>query len=123
VLFSIAGPAITSATWGAQFRTLAGGEVAGYTKLLSDSCNQAREWMWHEARARDANAIVGMRFDRNEIGGIVSEIAAYGTAVTVEPVEAISPGFISEPYVSRAGMPSAEGPEKGTATARANINM
>jgi uncharacterized protein YbjQ (UPF0145 family) len=73
---------------GAQFRTLAGGEVAGYTKLLTDSRNQARERMWREARARGANAIVAMRFDCNEIGDVMSEVAAYGTAVTVEPVGA-----------------------------------
>lgn len=30
---------------GAQLRTLAGGEVAGYTKLLTDSRNEARERM------------------------------------------------------------------------------
>jgi uncharacterized protein YbjQ (UPF0145 family) len=71
---------------GAQFRTLAGGEVAGYTKLLTDSRNEARLRMWREARARGANAIVGMRFDCNEIGDIMSEVVAYGTAVTVEPV-------------------------------------
>jgi uncharacterized protein YbjQ (UPF0145 family) len=73
---------------GASFRTLAGGEVAGYTKLLTDSRNQARERMWRAARARGANAVVAMRFDCNEIGDIMSEIAAYGTAVTVEPVQA-----------------------------------
>jgi uncharacterized protein YbjQ (UPF0145 family) len=72
---------------GAQLRTLAGGEVAGYTKLLTDSRNQARQRMWREARARGANAIVAMRFDCNEIGDIMSEVAAYGTAVTVEPLE------------------------------------
>jgi uncharacterized protein YbjQ (UPF0145 family) len=73
---------------GASFRTLAGGEVAGYTKLLTDSRNQARERMWREARARGANAVVAMRFDCNEIGDIMSEVAAYGTAVTVEPIQA-----------------------------------
>lgn len=73
---------------GAQFRTLAGGEVAGYTKLLTDSRNEARERMWREARSRGANAVVAMRFDCNEIGDIMSEVAAYGTAVTVEPVAA-----------------------------------
>jgi uncharacterized protein YbjQ (UPF0145 family) len=41
--------------------------------------------MWREARARGANAVVAMRFDCNEIGDIMSEVAAYGTAVTVEP--------------------------------------
>lgn len=71
---------------GAQARTLIGGEVGGYTALLTDSRNQARERMWREARARGANAVVAMRFDCNEIGDIMSEVAAYGTAVTVEPV-------------------------------------
>ena len=79
---------------GAQFRTLAGGEVAGYTKLLTDSRNEARERMWREARARDANAVVAMRFDCNEIGDIMSEVAAYGTAVTVEPVLATAAGIV-----------------------------
>ncbi len=70
---------------GASFRTMAGGEVAGYTRLLTDSRNQARERMWREARARGANAVVAMRFDCNEIGDLMSEVVAYGTAVTVEP--------------------------------------
>jgi uncharacterized protein YbjQ (UPF0145 family) len=72
---------------GAQLRTVAGGEVSGYTRLLTDSRNQARQRMWREARSRGANAVVAMRFDCNEIGDIMSEVAAYGTAVTVEPVE------------------------------------
>jgi len=71
---------------GAQLRTLSGGEVAGYTKLLTGSRNQARQRMWREARARGADAIVAMRFDCNEIADIMCEIAAYGTAVTVEPL-------------------------------------
>jgi uncharacterized protein YbjQ (UPF0145 family) len=41
--------------------------------------------MWREARVRGASAVLAMRFDCNEIGGIMSEVAAYGTAVTVEP--------------------------------------
>ncbi len=68
----------------AQLRTVAGGEVSGYTKLLTDSRNQARHRMWREARSRGANAVVAMRFDCNEIGDIMSEVVAYGTAVTVE---------------------------------------
>ena len=72
---------------GARFMTLAGGEVSAYTRLLTDSRNDARQRMWREARVRGANAVVGMRFDCNEIGGIMSEIAAYGTAVTVEPAD------------------------------------
>ncbi len=82
---------------GAQLRTLAGGEVAGYTKLLTDSRNQARERMWREARALGANAVVAMRFDCNEIGDIMSEVAAYGTAVTVVPTDAPTAGEGSAP--------------------------
>lgn len=67
---------------GAQFRTIAGGEVGGYTKMLTDSRNEARERMLDEARALGANAVVAMRFDCNAIGEIMNEIAAYGTAVT-----------------------------------------
>jgi uncharacterized protein YbjQ (UPF0145 family) len=69
---------------GAQLTSVVGGEVPGYTKLLTDSRNQARERMWGEARTRGANAVVAMRFDCNELSGVMSEIAAYGTAVTVE---------------------------------------
>lgn len=34
----------------------------------------------------DANAVVAMRFDCNEIGDVMSEIAAYGTAVTISRI-------------------------------------
>ena len=88
---------------GASFQTIVGGEVTGYTKLLTDSRNQARLRMWREARARGANAVVAMRFDCNEIGGILSETAAYGTAVTAEPVE---PAQLAD---SRDSTPSEDG--------------
>jgi uncharacterized protein YbjQ (UPF0145 family) len=69
---------------GASVRTVVGGEAKGYTKLLSDSRDQAIERISQAARARGANAVIAMRFDCNEIGDIMSEVAAYGTAVTVE---------------------------------------
>jgi uncharacterized protein YbjQ (UPF0145 family) len=68
---------------GASFRTIAGGEVKGYTKLLAESRNHAVDRLRDAARERGANAVVAMRFDCNEIGDIMSEVAAYGTAVTV----------------------------------------
>jgi uncharacterized protein YbjQ (UPF0145 family) len=68
---------------GASFRMIAGGEAKGYTKLLSESRDHAVERLKDAARQRGANAVVAMRFDCNEIGGIMSEVAAYGTAVTV----------------------------------------
>ena len=71
---------------GARLRTVVGGEVVGYTKLLVSSRHEARERLMNEARRIGANAIVAFRFDCNEIGNIMTEIAAYGTAVVVEPV-------------------------------------
>ncbi len=70
---------------GAGLRTIVGGEARGYTKLLSDSRDQATERLREAAAARGANAVLAMRFDCNEIGDIMSEVAAYGTAVTIRP--------------------------------------
>jgi uncharacterized protein YbjQ (UPF0145 family) len=71
--------------FGAQLRTIVGGEARGYTKLLIESRNEARERLIDEAVRRGANAVLAMRFDCNEIGNIMTEIAAYGTAATIEP--------------------------------------
>ena len=71
---------------GASLRTVSGGEVAGYAKLLSDSRNEARERLKEEARRKGANAVVAMRFDCNAIGDVMTEVAAYGTAVTVQQI-------------------------------------
>src|SRR5437763_2418532 len=73
---------------GAGLRTLVGGEARGYTQLLSDSRDQAIDRLRDAARARGANAVLAMRFDCNELQDLVSEVAAYGTAVTVRPVGA-----------------------------------
>jgi uncharacterized protein YbjQ (UPF0145 family) len=69
---------------GAGLRTVFGGEVAGYTQLLSDSRQQAIDRLRLAAMEKGGNAVVAMRFDCNEIGNIMSEIAAYGTAVQIQ---------------------------------------
>jgi uncharacterized protein YbjQ (UPF0145 family) len=71
---------------GAGFRTVFGGEAKGYTKLLVDSREQAIGRLKEAAGEKGANAILAMRFDCNEIGDIMSEVAAYGTAVTVRRI-------------------------------------
>lgn len=68
---------------GASLRTIVGGEAKGYTKLLSESRTHAVDRLKDAARERGANAVIAMRFDCNEIGDIMSEVAAYGTAVVV----------------------------------------
>ena len=69
---------------GATLKGLVGGEVKGYTKMLSDSRLQAVERLREAARDTGANAVIAMRFDCNELGGNMTEVAAYGTAVTVQ---------------------------------------
>ena len=68
---------------GASFRTIFGGEVKGYTQLLSDSRLHALDRLKQEAIAKGANAVLAMRFDTGDIGGVMNEVAAYGTAVKV----------------------------------------
>lgn len=67
----------------ASLRTVFGGEVTQYTQLLADSRNQALERLRLAAMERGGNAVLAMRFDCNEIADMMSEIAAYGTAVIV----------------------------------------
>jgi uncharacterized protein YbjQ (UPF0145 family) len=70
---------------GASFRTVFGGEVRGYTKLLSNTREQAMGRLRDEAAAKGANAILMMRFDSGNIANMMNEVVAYGTAVKVRP--------------------------------------
>lgn len=74
--------------FGASLRTIAGGEVKGYTKLLTASRVDAVERMKDAAREHGANAVVAMRFDASSMGAMMSEVAAYGTAVRVRRIDA-----------------------------------
>jgi uncharacterized protein YbjQ (UPF0145 family) len=69
----------------ASFKSIAGGEVGQYTKLLEDSRRHAMDRLVENARLMGANGIIGMRFDSSEIGQSLTEIAAYGTAVVIVP--------------------------------------
>lgn len=70
--------------FGASLRTIVGGEVKGYTTLLSDSREHALERMKQAAAEKGGNAILAMRFDSGDIGGVMNEVAAYGTAVKIK---------------------------------------
>jgi uncharacterized protein YbjQ (UPF0145 family) len=69
----------------AGLRSIVGGEVHEYTQLLEQARRQAVDRLVVNATAMGADAIVMMRFDSSEIGQYMSEIVAYGTAVTLEP--------------------------------------
>lgn len=68
----------------AGLRSLVGGEIHEYTELLEDTRRQSIDRMVANAVAVGANAVVSFRFDSSELGGTMSEIVAYGTAVVVE---------------------------------------
>jgi uncharacterized protein YbjQ (UPF0145 family) len=70
---------------GAGFKSIIGGEIGAYTKLVSDSRTEAVERMKQAAVDKGANAVLMFRFDTSEIGGTMNEVAAYGTAVKIRP--------------------------------------
>jgi uncharacterized protein YbjQ (UPF0145 family) len=74
-------------TIGAGLKSIIGGEIGGYTKLLTDSRIEAVERMKEAAFKRGANAIIAMRFDTSEIGNNMNEVAAYGTAVKIQKIK------------------------------------
>lgn len=69
---------------GAGIQTLFGGNIT----LLQELCEKARQeaylLMLQHAKEMGANAIIGMRYDANEVMAGVTEVLAYGTAVVVE---------------------------------------
>lgn len=68
----------------AGFRTIVGGEVHEYTKLMAESREQTIDRMVAEAERLGANAIVATRFTTSVIVGGAAELLAVGTAVIIE---------------------------------------
>ena len=68
----------------ASLRSLGGGEIHEYTRLLEDTRRQAVDRMLENAGKLNADAVVGMRFDSSELGQTMTEVVAYGTAVKLK---------------------------------------
>jgi len=71
---------------GAGLQALVGGNITLYTELCEKAREDAYELLLEHAGERGANAIVGVRYDANEVTDGVTEVLAYGTAVVVEPI-------------------------------------
>jgi uncharacterized protein YbjQ (UPF0145 family) len=69
----------------ATLRSLFGGEIVEYTRLVEDTRRHAVDRMVENAGLVGANAVVKMMFDSGSLGTTMNEVVAYGTAVTVEP--------------------------------------
>jgi uncharacterized protein YbjQ (UPF0145 family) len=69
----------------AGLRSIGGGEIVEFTQLLEEARRHAIDRMVASAHAMGADAVIMMRFDSSEMGQSMTEIVAYGTAVTLEP--------------------------------------
>jgi uncharacterized protein YbjQ (UPF0145 family) len=69
---------------GAGLQTLIGGNITLYTELCEKAREDAFRLMLEHAADLGANALIAVRYDANEVAVGVTEVLAYGTAVTVE---------------------------------------
>jgi|SRR5210317_1362286 uncharacterized protein YbjQ (UPF0145 family) len=69
----------------AGLRTIVGGEIHEYTKLMAESREHTIDRMVAEAAQLGANAIIATRFTTSVILGGSAELLAVGTAVLIEP--------------------------------------
>lgn len=73
----------------AGLKNLVGGELKGYTELLTESRREAIQRMMAQAQQLGANAIVNVRFTTSAVTAGAAELYAYGTAVIAEPVAGV----------------------------------
>jgi uncharacterized protein YbjQ (UPF0145 family) len=66
-------------------QSIFGGKLSVYVSLAETARQEALDHLVEHAQAAGANAIIGMRYDANEIMEGITEVLAYGTAVVVEP--------------------------------------
>jgi uncharacterized protein YbjQ (UPF0145 family) len=71
---------------GGALQTLVGGNITVYTELCEKTREESFEIMVKHAEEKGANAIIGMRYDANDVMSGVTEVLAYGTAVRVEKI-------------------------------------
>ncbi|HYB52843.1 MAG TPA: YbjQ family protein [Thermoanaerobaculia bacterium] len=71
-------------TLGASIQSLFGGNITLWSELCEHARQEAFDLMTRHAEELGANAVVGVRYDATEISAGVTEVLAYGTAVTVE---------------------------------------
>jgi uncharacterized protein YbjQ (UPF0145 family) len=68
----------------ASLKNLMGGELVGYTELLSESREEAMKRLTAQAESIGANAILNIRFSTSSVAQGAAEIYVYGTAVVLE---------------------------------------
>ena len=69
---------------GAGLKSIVGGELVSYTRLMAEAREQAIQRMKDDALLLGATAIVGIRFASATIGAGAAEIMVWGTAVILD---------------------------------------
>ena len=85
VLGMVKGTVVQSKNFGKDFmagmKTLVGGEIVGYTEMLTEARQIATKRMVDEAEAMGADAVINIRFGSSAVMQGAAEVIAYGTAV------------------------------------------
>lgn len=68
----------------AGIKNIVGGELNGYTELLSEARDESLSRMVDQAKAVGANAVLNVRFSTSSVAAGAAEILVYGTAVVLE---------------------------------------
>jgi len=63
-----------------------GGNITVYTELCEHARQEAYDLMVEHAVEKGANALIGMRYDANDVMDGITEVLAYGTAVVLEKI-------------------------------------
>ena len=63
-----------------------GGNITVYTELCEHARQEAYDLMVAHAVEKGANALIGMRYDANDVMDGITEVLAYGTAVVLEKI-------------------------------------
>ena len=72
-------------TLGASLQTIVGLNISLFSSMCEKTREDALELMMQHAAEHGANAVLGVRYDANEVMQGVTEVLAYGSAVVVEP--------------------------------------
>ena len=84
----VKGTVVQSKNFGKDFmagmKTLVGGEIVGYTEMLTEARQIATKRMVDEAAAMGADAVINVRFGSSAVMQGAAEVIAYGTAVKLK---------------------------------------
>ena len=84
----VKGTVVQSKNFGKDFmagmKTLVGGEIVGYTEMLTEARQIATKRMVDEAQSLGADAVVNVRYGSSSVMQGAAEVVAYGTAVKLK---------------------------------------